>query len=155
MDKTLELISETQSKLKELIDDYRNESLSIKKENEDRIEKLYSQILDFIAEKFEPYKQFYIRYCNKLHDVASVWIKNGESGDWIDIRATPDWTQFFFAKNYCNLEIPHGRIVLGWSRIKEDFLESLERHKNQYLKILQEQREYSLKLKEQLDAFEL
>ena len=156
MNETLELISETQNKLKELLDNYKNERQLIQKENEDRIEELYGQILGFIAEKFEPYREFYVRYCNKVHTVASVWIQGLNSGgEWVDIRANSDWTQFFFDKGYYGLEVSHRRIVLGWQRIKEDFLKRLEKHKADYLRIGEISMNENLKLKEQLDAFEL
>lgn len=157
MDKTLELISETQNKLKELLDDYNNKSLSIEKSNERRIEELYCQILGFIARKFEPYKTFYVKYCNKVHTIASVYVKHSydDSGDWIDLRANSDWTQFFFAKDYCNIEVTHERIVLGWQRIKEDFLRALENHKADYLRSCEKTMNENIKLKEQLDAFAL
>jgi len=157
MDTELELISETQNKLKELLDCYNDKSLSIKKSNEERIEELYGQILGFIAEKFEAYKIFYTKYCNKVHDIATVYVKHSydDRGDWIDVRANSDWTQFFFAEDYCGIKVSHKRIVLNWQRIKEDFLMGLENHKEDYLRTCEKTMYDNIKLKEQLDEFEL
>ena len=155
MDTTLELINETQGKLKELLDNYRNDTKSIATQNNDRVEELYNQILGYIAEKFEPYKEFYLRYHNKLHKVASVWISDSYSGDWIDIRANSDWTKFFFSPNQYGWEVSHKRIVLGWKRIKEDFLKDLEREKDDYLEDCDRNRNEAIELKAKLDAFEL
>lgn len=163
MNEKLIEISELQDKLKELMTDYTNRTNQIKQDNEDRIEAYYSQIMSFIAEHFKPYERFYKSYCNAVHDIASVWVSGGSSsngGDWVRIRASKDWSSFYFINTYWREDsdlgkVEHKRIVLGWQRIKEDFLEGLEKHKNDYFRTIEGSRRSAEELSKKLDDFQI
>ena len=151
MKDTLKQIAETQRTLKELCDDYSRDTADLRSHNNDRVEELYQQILNFMAEKLQSYKQFYIHFTDLLHTVASLYLK-GEG--WIRIRANDDWSHVFIGT--CgDRSVSHKAVVLQWKELKESYLRSLEKQKEGYLKASKDARQEQLDLQEQLDAFEL
>lgn len=157
MNEKLIEISELQNKLKELMTDYVSRTEQIKQDNKDRIETYYSQIMSFIAEHFKPYERFYKAYCNKDHDIATVWVQPFAGGHWVYLQSNSDWTSFQFVCNYYRRREIVGKecIVLGWQKIKEDFLSGLENHKNEYLEIIENSRKSEEELSRKLDDFQI
>lgn len=151
MTDTLEQIAETQRTLKELCDGYARSTADLIRHNNDRIEELYQQILSFMAEKLQPYKQFYTHFTDLLHTVSSPYLK-GEG--WIRIRANDDWSRVFI-ESCKDRSVPHKEVVLQWKELKESYLQTLEKQKEGYLKASKNARQEQIDLQEQLDAFEL
>lgn len=155
MDETLELISETQNKLKELMVGYSKKTKSVQKQNDDKIKELYEQIMEFIAETARPYRQFFRQGLSKYR-IAIVSIKHSDYNDSsvYDLMANNDWTKFYFTNQY-NTAPSYSSVVLDWKNVKKALLNSLEFDKEVALTDLEIARKKAFELKEKLDAFEL